>query len=107
MSQSLAFPSAQPVKSASPLAAKATSRIIPRYARYAPGLDPLKTRCAVHAISCETGEVLGSMEWPNGNQVFAIDWLPDRDSTGFVFDARSRNRTRESAFFYSYLTRGA
>lgn len=85
----------------------ATSRIIPRYARYAPGLDPLKTRCAVHAISRETGEVLGSMEWPNGNQVFAIDWLPDRDSTGFVFDTRSRNRTRETAFFYSYLTRGA
>jgi uncharacterized protein (TIGR03032 family) len=82
----------------------ATSRVIPRYARYAPGLHAAASRCAVHAVSCASGEVLGSLEWPNGNQVFAIDWLDVHDSTGFVFEARSRRQTRETAFFYTYLT---
>lgn len=82
----------------------ATSRVIPRFARYAPGLDVRSSTCAVHAVSCTSGRVLGSLEWPSGNQVFAIDWLPDRTSLGFPFDARSRRRTHEVAFFYTYLT---
>ncbi len=82
----------------------ATSRVIPRYARYAPGLKAAQTRCAVHAISCETGATLGTLEWPYGNQVFAIDWMRSEDSCGFLFEAGSRRQTRESAFFYTYLT---
>jgi len=82
----------------------ATSRVIPRYSRYAPGLDVARSRCAIHAVCCETGRTLGSLEWPYGNQVFAIDWMPNTVTTGFVFEARSRKPKQEIALFYTYLT---
>jgi uncharacterized protein (TIGR03032 family) len=81
-----------------------TSRVIPHYARYAPGLDSSSSRCAVNAISCQTGKLLGTLEWPHGNQIFAIDWISNKVSLGFPFEARSRNRKQEIAFFYSYAT---
>ena len=81
-----------------------TSRVIPRYRRYAPGLDVHASTCGVHAVSVASGRVLGSLEWPSGNQVFAIDWIARDRSAGFPFDARTRRRARERAFFYSYLT---
>jgi uncharacterized protein (TIGR03032 family) len=83
----------------------ATSRIIPRYASYAPGLDASQSRCAVHAVSTESGVVLGSVEWPAGNQIFAIDWISNQKSTGFLFDARSPKRDTRPVF-YMYLARG-
>jgi uncharacterized protein (TIGR03032 family) len=79
-----------------------TSRIIPRFARYAPGLEPASSRCAVHAVNCATGRILGSMEWPDGNQIFGIDWIAAGISSGFPFEIRSRNRVRETSFFYTY-----
>lgn len=79
----------------------ATSRVIPRFARYAPGVEIARSRCGVHAICRRTGAVLGSIEWPAGNQIFAIDWIPSGDTSGFPF-TRSRNRRRETTFFYSY-----
>jgi hypothetical protein len=82
----------------------ATSRIIPRYARYAPGVDPTASVCAVHAVSCTSGRLLGSLQWPSGNQVFAVDWIDARQSLGFPFSVRARKRSRETAFFYTYLT---
>lgn len=82
----------------------ATSRVIPKYERYAPGLDIATSRCAVHAISLATGKVLGSLEWPQGNQVFAIDWIGASDSQGFCFAAGPRGRKQDTVFFYSYLS---
>jgi uncharacterized protein (TIGR03032 family) len=82
----------------------ATSRVIPRYARYAPGIDTRGSVCGVHAVRCRTGQLLGSLEWPYGNQVFAIDWLHERQSLGFPFGTRSRRRRDQVAFFYTYLT---
>lgn len=79
-----------------------TSHVIPRFARYAPGLDPAACRCAVHAICLRTGRVLGSMEWPSGNQIFAIDWLNDKTTSGLPFDTKRRNHKRDAAFFYRY-----
>jgi len=79
-----------------------TSRIIPRYARYAPGLDSRDSRCAVHAVCCKSGKLLGSLEWPSGNQIFAIDWISASVSNGFPFDTRPRRRKRETALFYNY-----
>lgn len=80
----------------------ATSRVIPRYARYAPGLDVHQSTCALHAVSATSGRVLGSLHWPFGNQVFAIDWMPRAESEGFPFRAGSRVRSRETAFFYAF-----
>jgi uncharacterized protein (TIGR03032 family) len=82
----------------------ATSRVIPKFARYAPGLDIASSLCAVHAVCTRTGKVLGSLEWPFGNQVFAIDWMSNQETQGFPFGVRSRTRKQELALFYTFLT---
>jgi uncharacterized protein (TIGR03032 family) len=61
----------------------ATSRILARFEHYAPGLDPKTSICAVHAIEVESGRVLARLEWPVGNQLFAIEALPSSETRGF------------------------
>ena len=53
-----------------------TSRVLPRFRQYAPGLSLDRATCGVHAIDVESGRVLGSLTWPDGNQIFAIEWVP-------------------------------
>ena len=81
-----------------------TSRVLPRYSQYAPGLDRDSSRCGVHAVCLKTARVLGSIEWPIANQIFAIDWISDSVSPGFLFETPGRRTNRELAFFYRYLT---
>jgi uncharacterized protein (TIGR03032 family) len=80
----------------------ATSRVIPRFRSYAPGLDVEKSVCGVHAIDARDGTVRGSLLFPDGNQIFAVDWLPARVTHGFPFSAGRRNRERERRLFYSF-----
>jgi uncharacterized protein (TIGR03032 family) len=63
----------------------ATSRVLLRHRAYAPGLDPDKCETGIHAIDISTGRVLGSMLWPYGNQVFAIEGIEKRVTRGFPF----------------------
>jgi uncharacterized protein (TIGR03032 family) len=53
-----------------------TSRVISRFARYAPGLDVGKSVCGIHAVDTASGEVFGSLLWPAGDQVFALALVP-------------------------------
>ena len=80
----------------------ATSRVIPRFACYAPGLDVDSSRCAIYAICCKTGSVLGRLEWPSGNQVFAIDWIGSLASVGLPFGIRSGGIAGTNALFSSF-----
>ncbi len=83
-----------------------TSRVIPRFRQYAPGLDVDRSLCGVHAVDVTKGEVLGSLLWPAGNQIFALDWLPVSMGTGFPFRAGGRRATaRERTLFYTFETR--
>ena len=86
------------------MALVATSRVIPKFARYAPGLNPDDSRCGVHAVSLSSGRVLASLEWPYGSQIFAIDWISDKVSVGLPFDVKTRPRSREISFFQTFLT---
>jgi uncharacterized protein (TIGR03032 family) len=80
-----------------------TSRVIPRFARYAPGLDVERSICAVHALEVSSGEVLGSLCWPGGNQIFDIAVLPRDTSLGFpATTGRGQRRRAISSFFFSY-----
>jgi uncharacterized protein (TIGR03032 family) len=79
-----------------------TSRVIPRYRAYAPGLDATPSICAIHAIDAQTGRVLGRIEWPAGNQIFAIDWIPRGEARGFAFRQGHRGRRRERNLFYAH-----
>jgi uncharacterized protein (TIGR03032 family) len=80
-----------------------SSRVIPRFAHYAPGLDPHRSICGVHAIDLDTGETRGSVTWPAGNQVFDIVVLPRTTTLGFPALAGRRQSQRAlSSFFFSY-----
>ncbi len=82
-----------------------TSRVIPRFRQYAPGLEVDASVAGVHAIDTVSGRLLGSLFWPYGNQIFAIDWLPGHVSAGFPFSARGgRAFAREKALFYAFRT---
>jgi uncharacterized protein (TIGR03032 family) len=60
-----------------------TSLVLRRFAAYAPGLDLGRCVCGVHAIDLETGRRVGSVVWPWGNQIFAIEAVPQDSSRGF------------------------
>lgn len=80
-----------------------TSRVIPRFRRYAPGLDVDASICGVHAVDTETGRTLGSLIWPYGNQIFALDWMPGAQTAGFPFPAgKGRATEREKRLFYTF-----
>ncbi len=81
-----------------------TSRVIPRFQRYAPGLKLETSICAVHAIDIRTARVRGSLSWDWGNQIFAIDWLPRDLSSGFPWDVARKRPARIQRLFYSFTT---
>jgi len=84
------------------LALVGTSRVIPRFRSYAPGLDLGKSRCGLHLIDASSGTALGSLIWPRGNQIFAIEAVPYRFATGLPFKAGRPDREGEKRLFYAY-----
>lgn len=74
------------------VAAVATSKVIPRFRRYAPGLDVDRSVCGVHLIDVRSGRALGSLRWPAGNQVFAVEAVPRPMTLGFPFSAGTKRR---------------
>ena len=81
------------------------SRVLPRFRHYAPGVDADRSHCAVYAVEVDTGNVVGSLRWPDGNQIFAIDVAPRRVTTGFPFALRRTGRARRAhGLFYAFQT---
>jgi uncharacterized protein (TIGR03032 family) len=78
------------------------SRVIPRFAHYAPGIDVARSRCGVVALDVRTGAELARLTWPAGNQIFAIDWLPRATTRGFPFAAARRGSRGVQHLFYSF-----
>ena len=84
-----------------------TSRVLPRFRQYAPGLNLKRSVCGVHAVDLESGKVLGSLIWHYGNQIFALDWMPNDVTYGFPFRAGIKRATRrEKTLFYTFKTSG-
>ena len=82
-----------------------TSRIIPRFRHYAPGLSPDKCESAVHVLDQKSGDVVASLVWPNGNQIFAVEGMDRAWSIGFPFEYSSRRGIgRITALFSRGLT---
>ena len=75
-----------------------------RFKQYAPGLDPDRCVCGVHAIEIKSGKILGSLVWPNGNQVFAIEPVPAAWSAGLPVVAARRRPEWERGLFYGFVT---
>jgi hypothetical protein len=77
------------------------SRILPRFHRYAPGVDPDRSECGVHAIDVRSGDTVASITWPFGNQIFGLETIPRGATHGLPFGAgRSARRIRE--LFYGF-----
>ncbi len=82
-----------------------TSRVIPRFQQYAPGLDVERAQCGVHAVDTKTGRVIGSLIWPYGNQVFSVDWVLSSWASGLPFRVGTKRATaRERQLFYAFST---
>lgn len=83
----------------------ATSRVIPRFSAYAPGLDVERSVCGLHALDADTGELLASLRWPYGNQVFAVECVSRSMTFGLPFSARSPSTaSRARNLFYAFAT---
>jgi uncharacterized protein (TIGR03032 family) len=83
-----------------------TSRVIPRFAQYAPGLNVESSTCGVHAIDLITGRLLGSLHWPYGNQIFAIEVVPLEFTSGFPVPVGSKRAPiRARRLMYAFSTR--
>jgi len=81
------------------------SRVIPRFRQYAPGLNTDSSLCGIYAVNIDSGEILASLVWPYGNQIFAIDWISNQTTSGFPFSVGSRSsKNREKALFYAFKT---
>ncbi|HLY37587.1 MAG TPA: DUF4915 domain-containing protein [Candidatus Binatia bacterium] len=80
-----------------------TSRVLPRFAHYAPGLEPARCAAGVHALDPRSGRVLGSLVWPFGNQVFAIEAVPDSLTRGLPLVA-GQPAARAQRLFYGFTT---
>lgn len=78
-----------------------TSRVIPRFRAYAPGVDAARSRCGVHAVDLRSGAVLASIEFPAANQIFAVDRVPVAMTGGFPLTPRRAPR-RERDLFYAF-----
>ncbi len=80
-----------------------TSRVIARFRQYAPGLDLDRSLCGLHAVDIHSGTVLGSLIWSYGNQIFAIELVPEDFSSGFPFTVGLERATeREKQLFYAF-----
>lgn len=73
-----------------------TSRVLSKYAHYAPGLDADQCIAGIHILDLSTGKTLGSLTWAQGNQLFAIESLPRSVTRGLPFAIPSRGRSGKS-----------
>jgi uncharacterized protein (TIGR03032 family) len=81
------------------------SRVIPRFRAYAPGLDGAKAVCGVFVVQVSTGTIVASIVWPRGNQIFGVELIDARVSTGFPYLAAGRHdRSRLEMLFYAFRT---
>jgi uncharacterized protein (TIGR03032 family) len=84
----------------------ASSRVIPGFENYAPGLDVRRSVCGLHALDIRRAEVIGSLVWPYGNQVFAVECVPRAFTGGFPFDTvTKREPSRTKQLFYGFSNR--
>lgn len=80
-----------------------TSRILPRFERFAPGLNPKHCVCGIHAVDVKRAKILASVVWPQGNQIFAVEWISRAFSSGFPQQYRPVTAEKEVAqVFYDY-----
>jgi uncharacterized protein (TIGR03032 family) len=84
------------------IAVVGTSRVLPRFSAYAPGLHPDTSRCGLHLVDLATGGLLGSLWFAHGDQIFAIDWLARTTARHFVGGSSQTDPEATTAAWYSF-----
>jgi len=80
-----------------------TSRVLPQFCGYAPGLDVESAKCGIHALDVQTGRTLGTIIWPFGSQIFAVEWMPASFSKGLPFQPGDNSEgSGRNSLFYSF-----
>lgn len=80
-----------------------TSRILPRFRAYAPGLEPDDSVCGIHIFNLSTGKREGSLIWPYGNQIFSVEWTDSSFTSGFPFRiGRDLHQIDRKTLFYAF-----
>jgi uncharacterized protein (TIGR03032 family) len=80
-----------------------TSRVLPRFRQYAPGIQPETARCGIHAVDSRSGTILGSIFWPFGSQIFSVEHVPEEFTGGFPFCSDgSISEAQRRVLFYSF-----
>lgn len=75
-----------------------TSRILPRFRSYAPGVTT--ETCGVHILDLQTGAVRASLTWPEGNQIFAIECLPSGVAVGLPYNAGAQGQEKRARHLF-------
>lgn len=79
------------------------SKIIPKYKIYAPGIKGDVQECSVYAIDLDKKEIVGSIEWPYGNQIYGIEWMDAGKCTGFPFTQVGPSSESEKDLFFRHI----
>ncbi len=77
------------------------SRVLPRFEHYAPGITGKRQGCGIYAIDMKSGEIVGSIIFPYGNQIFAIEHIPRKIASGFFYQDIAKLKD-EAMTFFSY-----
>ena len=83
------------------------SKVLDRFRQYAPGLKGKTQVCGVYAVDKQTGRILGSIVWPGGNQIFAVDAIDSGVTKGFLHRDSRRTTKSQKDIFYRYLLNSA
>jgi uncharacterized protein (TIGR03032 family) len=80
-----------------------TSRVNTRFSNYAPGVDLKSDICAIHAIDIKKCKIIGSIDWPFGSQIFAVEGIDKNYFGGLPMNLLQR-KTPENLnhLFYAF-----
>jgi uncharacterized protein (TIGR03032 family) len=78
------------------------SRVLPRFKKYAPGINTTNQVCSILAFELKTGKKIGEIIFPYGNQIFAIDYFNSSYCKGFPFLSIKKNGREKEIFSLSF-----
>jgi uncharacterized protein (TIGR03032 family) len=79
------------------------SRVLPRFADYAPGLKGLKKqRCGIVAVDLKSGYISGSIFWPYGNQIFGIESAKNHSTGVLLYSGINKIPESQKQFYFNY-----
>ncbi|MBN2745636.1 MAG: DUF4915 domain-containing protein [Bacteroidales bacterium] len=79
-----------------------TSRVLPKFEHYAPGVDHKKSETGIVIINTETLQIEGKIIFPNGNQIFGIESFRNNLPNRLFMPKETTNIKHLNSIFYQY-----